>query len=80
MFIFDRCHHSSAAETPVKYELGLKYLTYTFDESKFPVTKKLANKYLVIPTPLFTTLLLAKVTRIIAIALCWGMTCTGDHG
>ena len=26
-FIFYRCHHSSAVETPDKYERGLKYLT-----------------------------------------------------
>ena len=31
-FIFGRCHRSWAAETPVKYECDLKYLTYAFPE------------------------------------------------
>ena len=51
MFIFDRCHHSWAAETPDKYERNLKYLTYVFDKSKFPVTEKSTNGALVIVTP-----------------------------
>ena len=29
-FIFGRCHRSSAAETPDKYEHDWNYLTYTF--------------------------------------------------
>ena len=37
-FIFDRCHHSSDAETPNKYERDLKYPTYTFVK---PFTKTL---------------------------------------
>ena len=52
-FIFDRCHHSWAVETPAKYEHDWKYmyLTYTFAKSKFPVTEKLTNGALVTPTP-----------------------------
>ena len=30
-------HSYLTAETPAKYERDLKYLTYTFDKSKFPV-------------------------------------------
>ena len=48
-FIFVRCHHSWAAETPGKYEHDWNYLTYTFVKSKFPVTEKLANGALVTP-------------------------------
>ena len=36
MFMFDRCHHSWAVETPDKYEHDWKYLTYPFAKSKFP--------------------------------------------
>ena len=50
-FIFDRCHRSSAAETPDNYERNLRYLTYTFAKSWFPVTEKLTNGALVNPTP-----------------------------
>ena len=49
-FIFDRCQCSWAAETPDKYERDLKYLTYVFDKSKFPVTEKLTNGDFVTPT------------------------------
>ena len=42
-FIFYRCHRSWAAETPDKYGRGLKYQTYTFRESNFPVSEKLTN-------------------------------------
>ena len=50
-FIFDRCHRIWAAETPVKYERDLKYMTYYCDKSKFSVTEKLTNGPLVTPTP-----------------------------
>ena len=50
-YIFDRCHRSWAAETPGRYEHDWKYLTYTFAESKFPVTEKITNWALVTPTP-----------------------------
>ena len=50
-FIFDRCHRSSAAETPAKYERDLKYVSYYCDKSKFSVTEKLTNGPLVTPTP-----------------------------
>ena len=49
--MFDRCHRSWAVVTPDKYERDWKYLTYTFAQSKFPVTEKLANGALVTPTP-----------------------------
>ena len=42
-FIFDRCHRTLAAETPVKYERDLKWLICIFAESKFLVTKKLTK-------------------------------------
>ena len=45
MFIFDRCHHRWAAETPGKCERDLKYLTYTFAESKFPATERLTDSF-----------------------------------
>ena len=51
MFIFDRCHRSSAAETPGKYEHDLKPLNYTLVKSKFPITEKLTDRTLVTPTP-----------------------------
>ena len=50
-FIFDRCHHSWAAEAPDKYERDWKHLTYTFSKSKFPVTDKLMNESLETSTP-----------------------------
>ena len=50
-FIFDGCHRSWAAETLDKFERDWKYLTYTFAESKFFVTKTLTNGALVTPTP-----------------------------
>ena len=51
MFIFDRCHRSSAAETPDKYECNWKCLTFTFAKLKFLAMDKLANGDLVTPTP-----------------------------
>ena len=50
-FIFDRCLHSRATETPGKYERDTRYLDYTFTKSNFPVTEKLTNGALVTPTP-----------------------------
>ena len=37
--------------TPGKYERDLRYLTYKFVKSKFPVIEKLTNGALVTPTP-----------------------------
>ena len=37
-FIFGRCHHSWAAETPDKYERDWKYLTYTFAEYRIKIS------------------------------------------
>ena len=51
MSMFDRCHCSWAAETPVKYERDLSYLTYASDASRFTVTEKLMNGTSVTPTP-----------------------------
>ena len=51
MFISDRCHRSSAVETPSKYECDWKYLNYTFAKPKFPVTEKLTTRALEPPTP-----------------------------
>ena len=51
MFIFDRCHRSSAAVTPVKYESDANNLTGTFARSKILFTEKLTNGALVTPTP-----------------------------
>ena len=49
-FIFDRCHRTLAAETPVKHERDLKWLTCIFAESKFLVTEKLTKGVSVTPT------------------------------
>ena len=51
MFIFDRCHRSSAAVTPVKYECDANNLTGTFARSKILLTEKLTSGALVTPTP-----------------------------
>ena len=48
-FKFDKCHRSWAAETPDKHECDLKYLTYTFAKSQFPVTEKLMIGALMTP-------------------------------
>ena len=53
MFIFDRCRHSSAAATPVKYECDANNLTGTFARSKILLTEKLTNGALVTPTPVW---------------------------
>ena len=37
MCIFDRYHHSWAADTPAKYKYDSKHLQYTFATWKFPV-------------------------------------------
>ena len=50
-FIFYKCHRSWAGKIPDKHECGLKYLTYIFAKSKFPVMEKLTNGALVTPTP-----------------------------
>ena len=51
VFIFDRCHRSSAAVTPVKYECDSRNITCTFARSKITLTEKLTNGALVTPTP-----------------------------
>ena len=38
--LFDRYHHSCAADAPDKYERDLKYLTYASTELKFPITNR----------------------------------------
>ena len=43
-FIFDKCHHSWAVETPDKYECDLKHLTNIFAKSTFPIMKKLSKE------------------------------------
>ena len=50
MFVFDRCHHSWAAETSGKYEPDLNNLTNSFAESEFPMPEKLTNGASVTPT------------------------------
>ena len=50
-FIFDMCHRSWAAVTPVKYECDSKNLTVTLAGSKYLLTEKLANGALATPTP-----------------------------
>ena len=57
MFIFGRCHRSSAAETPGEYECNLRYLNYKFAKLKFPVLDKLINGALVTPTSVQNTVL-----------------------
>ena len=42
-FILGRYHCSWDAETPDKYEPDFKYLTYVFNQSKFPTKDKLTN-------------------------------------
>ena len=49
-FIFDKCHRSSAATTPVKYERDSYNLTGIFSRSKISLTGKLANGVLVTST------------------------------
>ena len=62
-FIFDRCHRSSAAVTPVKYECDWGDLRSTFAKSILSLTEKLMDAALVIhvvtPTlePLSTSIL-----------------------
>ena len=51
IFIFDRCHHSQAVETPAKYEDDLKIQTYNFVISEMFVSEKITNGALVTPTP-----------------------------
>ena len=46
-----RCHRSSAAVTPFKYECDSNNLTCTFTISKILLTEKLTNGTLVTPTP-----------------------------
>ena len=48
-FIFDRCHHSWAAETPDKYECDVTDLTNTFNRLKFIIKETLMNGGLVTP-------------------------------
>ena len=50
-FISDRCHCSWVAVTLDKFECDLRYLTYTFAKSKFPIMKKLTKGALVTITP-----------------------------
>ena len=49
IFIFAKCHNSWGVETPVWYEHGWKYSTYTFAKFKFPIMEKLTNRALVTP-------------------------------
>ena len=51
MSIFGRCHRSSAAVTPAKYECDTKNLTGSFVRSKILLTEKLTNGALVTSTP-----------------------------
>ena len=48
---YNRCDHSLAAVTPVKYEHDLKTLTYNFITSYISITEKLTYQILVTPTP-----------------------------
>ena len=50
MSTFDKCHRSSAAATPAKYEHDLKYLAYILAKSKFLIIEKLMSRALVTPT------------------------------
>ena len=50
-FIFDRRHHSWAAETPDKYERDWKYLAYTFAESQFRESEKITIRASITPCP-----------------------------
>ena len=54
-FIFDRCHRSSAAVAPVKYECDSNNLRSTFEWWKFFLMEKLMNGALVTPTPVLIT-------------------------
>ena len=47
MFIFDRCHRSLAAVTPVKYKRDLKNKTYSFVMILISQSEKLTNEVLV---------------------------------
>ena len=49
--IFDRCHCSIAAETPVKYESDSLDLTYHFTKSKLSLMKKLTEWRFSAPHP-----------------------------
>ena len=51
MFISDRCHHSSATVTPVKYEIDSKNLRGIFGKWKINLTEKFTNRALVTSTP-----------------------------
>ena len=50
MFMFDRCHHSSAVVTPVKYEFDLINLSSNL-QMKTIANEKKRNRALVTPTP-----------------------------
>ena len=50
-FIFDRCHRSSAAETPVKYTRDSKNLRGTVARSKMLLAEKLTDGDSVTPLP-----------------------------
>ena len=52
-FIFDRCHRSWVAMTPVKHECDVKKWTGTFARSKIQLAENLTNGALVTPTPAF---------------------------
>ena len=51
MFMFDRCHRSSAAVALVKYKCDSNNLRGTFTRSKILLTEKLTSGALVTPTP-----------------------------
>ena len=49
-FIFDRCHRSKAAATPVKYECDSRNLTGNFAQSNISITEKFTNGASVTPS------------------------------
>ena len=54
MFIFDRCHRSSAAATPVKYERDIQWLTCILVMRKNEENNGTGEIGLVTPTPVQT--------------------------
>ena len=51
MCLFDKYHHSWAAETPAKYEHDSKHLHYTFAKWKFPVNGEINEESFSNPHP-----------------------------
>ena len=77
MFIFGRCHRSSAAVTPTKYEYGWNNLTCTFAWSKILLKEKLTSEALVTPTP--ELLLFQGLVDILKHSASWAQSYFGIH-